>query len=748
MAQPPQKIALSRNVVLENLASYGRANPKKKSAAKLPYPNHTSSCGNARGGDRTKSFFSSRGRGQATRSYFAKNTRHSNCNPNEVIVTISLLKSSKDLLVTNSFSAEINAILRNHSGRFDRERSNPGWVISFDMYNSVLQHLSTMKQKVQVHGLPKWVLKAMQSENWNAAAVLDAAKTVEDVYHELQERIPLEVLRKLLPYQLSGVLCAIKRGGRVLWCDEMGLGKTVQALVTCMYYKHEWPLLIVCPSSLKLTWAMELEHWLGLGDDVVQIVHNGKEKLTHAVCILSYDLARVQKEELRQRKFRIIIADEAHYMKSRQSLRSKILVPLIHKAHRALLLTGTPALSKPIELFQPLHALRRDLFTVEVAFGQRYCNSHMTAFGWCHDGSSNSEELYTLLHHTVMIRREKTDVLQSLPPKTRQKVLVDCSTSQRRDISRLMKKNNVSLQLSNDSGGSLDSDRHAVVLRLFQMTGMAKLDASTAYILDQVEKKAKLLVFAHHQDVMNGIMMALCKKGIPHIRIDGTTPSSIRQELVSRYQNDDNCRVAVLSITAAGTGLTLHAATMVVFLELYWNPGQLLQAEDRAHRVGQQCTVDVKYIICKNTLDEKIWAKVEKKMAVVGEAISGAVSTMDADQIRAFPAIPLSDSNKTSRSIQSYFSSHKALETQTHVQKVQQRIISLETAVDGGDQQQKKFKNLETLQGNTTLVNTSTQQDLNISKESILNDVCEQESDVDYDDIELLAAVERVEASL
>ena len=110
------------------------------------------------------------------------------------------------------------------------------------------------------------------------------------------------------------------------------------------------------------------------------------------------------------------------------------------------------------------------------------------------------------------------------------------------------------------------------------------------YVSDLLECGAKFLVFAHHLPVLNGVEECVKAKKAKYIRIDGGTPSSERQRLVSVFQQQADVRVAVLSITAAGTGLTLTAAHTVVFAELHWTPGVLLQAEDRAHRIGQNCS--------------------------------------------------------------------------------------------------------------------------------------------------------------
>jgi len=144
------------------------------------------------------------------------------------------------------------------------------------------------------------------------------------------------------------------------------------------------------------------------------------------------------------------------------------------------------------------------------------------------------------------------------------------------------------------------------ISELFRNSGRAKLPGVTKWILQRLEQRPrdKILVFAHHQDVLDGIHHVVHKSGYRVMRIDGKTPGDQRADLVKSFQEDPDTLVALLGITAAGVGITLTKASSVVFAELFWNPGQLQQAEDRAHRIGQTETVNVYYMVGKGTVDE------------------------------------------------------------------------------------------------------------------------------------------------
>jgi SWI/SNF-related matrix-associated actin-dependent regulator 1 of chromatin subfamily A len=124
----------------------------------------------------------------------------------------------------------------------------------------------------------------------------------------------------------------------------------------------------------------------------------------------------------------------------------------------------------------------------------------------------------------------------------------------------------------------------------------------------------KILLFAHHKTTMDALEDWLDSVHIPSIRIDGETCASKRQTICNSFQSESRIKVALLSITAASTGLTLTASSLVIFAELFWNPGTLIQAEDRAHRIGQKDSVIVHYLLGKGTFDDVMWPILVRKM--------------------------------------------------------------------------------------------------------------------------------------
>ena len=424
---------------------------------------------------------------------------------------------------------------------------------------------------------------------------------------------------KLLPFQREGVQQGVALNGRLLIGDEMGLGKTVQAIALACRYHHEWPLLIFAPTSMCLPWCEELERWcpfLRPGDiNLVRSHHNGALRLA-PITICSYGLMTNGKEKerlagaLKTANFGVIIADEAHYLKSKDAQRSQLVLPLLAGSRRTILLTGTPALNRPVELYTLLHALcpRVSQFATYKAFTERFCGAHLRVFGRTRhldvSGCTNAPELHELLRRHAMVRRLKSDVLAQLPPKRRQRILLTLTGGAGRGASSAATAELAQLDKAM-SAASKDDERGKQFL-LSQMCvalGSAKAHAAAEIVLEMLPscRDGRLLFFAHHQTMLDAVGAAAASANIRTFRIDGSVAGFERQGLVNAFQAlpAGTPAIFLLSILAAGQGLTLTGASTAVFGELRWTPGELLQAEDRCHRIGQRSAVNVYYLVAK-----------------------------------------------------------------------------------------------------------------------------------------------------
>ena len=448
-------------------------------------------------------------------------------------------------------------------------------------------------------------------------------------------RVPESLRSRMFPFQIEGVKYGLSRGGRVLIGDQMGLGKTVQALALISCYREEWPCLILVPTSLRDAWHEALRRWLDVRPGLIASVGSGAEahKINAATfAIVPYSLVGKMQGKLAARNFQVVVCDESHFIKDAKAQRTKAVVPLLKAARRAICLTGTPALSRPVELYSQVEALRPNVFTKFTEFAQRYCAG--SRFGW--QGCENPDELYATISRLVMVRRLKRDVLTQLPPKQREQVCI--ALDKKTEAYREMKAVQEQLQRLRDHakdnglllGAGGDGKMNVEEKRLMNAYYIASAKAKATSVQDYLETLLdgsgagdKFLFFAHHKELLDAASAILRKRKTQFIRIDGATPTSERGGLVQQFQTVDAIKVAVLSIKAAGMGLTLTAASTVVFGELSWTPGDIVQAEDRAHRIGQASSVLVQFLHAKNSVDDVMWAVVQNKLENLGQVLDG-----------------------------------------------------------------------------------------------------------------------------
>lgn len=168
---------------------------------------------------------------------------------------------------------------------------------------------------------------------------------------------------------------------------------------------------------------------------------------------------------------------------------------------------------------------------------------------------------------------------------------------------------------------------HNALLEFFHETAEAKVQAVCQYLTDRIEGLPKFLIFAHHRIVLDAISTLLTHLQVKSIRIDGTTSPVERQNLVQQFNADQDCKAAVLSIMAANAGLNMAAASCVIFAEIMWNPGIMVQAENRVHRIGQRDSVMVQYLLAAGTSDDHVWDLLAQKLNVLGKV--GLASASD-----------------------------------------------------------------------------------------------------------------------
>ena len=449
--------------------------------------------------------------------------------------------------------------------------------------------------------------------------------------------VPVPEGLEYLPYQRAAIAYALGRPSTLI-ADEMGLGKTIEALGVINADPAIRSVLIVCPASLKLNWQRECERWLARP---LRSAVAGKSFPEQAeVVIVNYEILAKWEKKLR-RRWDVLVADECHYVKNPEAKRTKRLFAL--RAKRRLFLTGTPILNRPIELHPIVGHLSPDEFGHFWTFAKRYCKPQRNRFGWDFSGSSNLDELHQRLRSTNMIRRTKADVLPHLPPKRRQ--VIELSSEH---LKRLIEREAQAWEAHSQTLAELRSRGREAATRsdaveeeladlqervnaafgelakLRRETALAKVPLVVDHVKNSIEASGKLVLFAHHRDVIAQIAESF---GDAAVTLTGGDRVEARQAAVDRFQEDPACHLFIGSITAAGLGLTLTASSHVVFAELDWVPAHLTQAEDRTHRIGQKDSVLVQHLVLQDSLDARMVRTLIKKQKVVDKVVDGARQT-------------------------------------------------------------------------------------------------------------------------
>jgi SWI/SNF-related matrix-associated actin-dependent regulator 1 of chromatin subfamily A len=437
------------------------------------------------------------------------------------------------------------------------------------------------------------------------------------------------------PFQKAGIRYALDRDG-VLIADEMGLGKTVEAIGVINADPSIKTGIIVCPKSLKLNWARELEKWLTRPLTVG--IANGSLPETDLIIINYEGLVKFQKE-ISSKHFDISIVDECHFIKNSKALRSKAVKAI--KSRRKIRMTGTPIVNRPSELYNIIEDLGGNWGSF-MTFAKRYCDAHQTRYGWDFSGSSNLDELQKRLRETVMVRRLKSEVLTELPRKIRQiveiapedstqKKAIEAESAYEQQSQDRLADLRAAIELSKAESeeaykAAVDRLRDAMQVDFTEMaklrheTALAKIPAVIDYVKNALEdNNNKLIIAAHHHDVIDELMTGLAEYN--PVKLTGESKEIDRQAAVDRFQNDPDCRVFIGSITAAGVGITLTASSHVIFAELDWVPGNITQMEDRAHRIGQTDTVLVQHIVLADSLDARMAKMLVEKQEIIDSAL-------------------------------------------------------------------------------------------------------------------------------
>ncbi len=436
----------------------------------------------------------------------------------------------------------------------------------------------------------------------------------------LKHLIQSSVRKGLRPYnfQLEGIAFLHKTRGRALIADQMGLGKTIQAALWCMLNPDKRPVLIICPSHLKYNWEDEFKKWFYSSAYTMQIIKTSKDTLDKSAdfVVCSYGVLPQQEaleprakiklspvgKQILDRQFSVVIMDEGHLISDQKTKRTKAIKKLCKTIRHLIVLTGTPMRNRPVDMFNMLNILDPTEFGNWYWYVNRYCGAKIRYGRLDVKGASNLTELHHKIKH-LAIRRTKTDVMPELPPKQYSYSKVDVSPiynlkQQDNDITRWVK--------------------------MRKSIGIAKIGEANKFVRTFFENNPdeKLVIFAHHHDVIDAIKMSVLTQGIKVESIDGRTTEKNHKTIRDKFQGTDKIQALIIGIQGA-TGYNLHAAHFALFVEFLYVPAELEQAEDRLHRIGQEYPVNIYYLVAKDTIDEYMVRMLQMKTTNIEKVVDG-----------------------------------------------------------------------------------------------------------------------------
>lgn len=436
-----------------------------------------------------------------------------------------------------------------------------------------------------------------------AAIIKDPVKYYKEIdYSKYSNRPPLSHQKEAIEKLVSSK--------RFILADDMGLGKTTSTIIASLETEVK-KILIICPASLKINWEREIKNYTNRSTYIC----DGKNYEDADFVIINYDIVKNfhdSKEEknskILQSNFDLVIIDEAHYVQNKQAQRTKLINDFVKDIDRLWLLTGTPMTSRPINYYNLLDLVQSPVAANWMAYVIRYCEGYQFKVKhrkvWKVTGASNLEELRDRTSKQVL-RRLKTEVLD-LPDKIITPIYLRLKSE---EYEQLMGEYYDWYDKNPNESSSL-TVQFTKLTKIRQVIAKEKINSTIEIIDNILEQDKKVIVFTNFTETLQMVYSHYHKNAV---YLDGSCSPKQRQDSVDKFQNDDNVKVFVGNMKAAGVGITLTAAEAVIINDLSFVPGDMAQAEDRAYRYGQKNSVSIYYPLFDNTIEGIIYDIVNVK---------------------------------------------------------------------------------------------------------------------------------------
>ncbi len=501
-------------------------------------------------------------------------------------------------------------------------------------------------KKLKFH---EFLSQASKADDYNLRCyddVLDYISDRQDEAHrqkiireKLKEGIRSPILKnilktKLYDYQLEGALFAVK-AGRCLIGDDMGLGKTVQALAATKLLEklfHIEKVLIVTPTSLKHQWKMEIEKFHGNSSEVVEgPTHIRREifKKDSFFKLINYELAYRHMDDIKEWSPDLIVLDEAQRIKNWRTRTAQYIKRL--ESDFAIVLTGTPIENK----IEELHSIMEFIDRKHLGPLYRFVHNHRVL----DDGGKvvGYQKLNSVRESlkNVMIRRKKDEVLKQLPGRIDKNFHVPMTEEQREIHDENM---DIVAKLAakwRRYKFLCEADQRRLLIALNYM----RMAADNTYLVDHktvhgpkveeleiilkeliLENGEKAVIFSQWLRMTELVGKVLERLEIKYVHLNGSIPSKQRKKIIADFKNDAACKV-FLSTDAGGVGLNLQSGSVVINMDIPWNPAILEQRIGRVHRIGQSRVVRVINFVSSGSIEERILGLLKFKKSLFAGAL-------------------------------------------------------------------------------------------------------------------------------
>jgi SWI/SNF-related matrix-associated actin-dependent regulator 1 of chromatin subfamily A len=421
---------------------------------------------------------------------------------------------------------------------------------------------------------------------------------------------------------------------------EQGLGKSFICLLWMLMFLEKGPVIIVCPAIIKENWRREaIKH---LGRKVVVLDGKKPSELSDnpkAIYVINYDILGLPSKPGEMKTWtdaiarinpQLIVCDEGHRLKEAKAQRSRACRHLSRIAPFFIIATGTPMLSRPMDVWHLCYMVNPELFPNRLQFGLDFCDAKMTMFGWDFRGASNLEKLREILLRNLLVRRLKIDVLKQLPKKVNSVVPFELSRKARKEYDEAV---NEFLKWLYRTRKKAVKDRAVMAYlraeRLVKLGYLCRLvgDLKLPMIVDWVRNfldgsDQKILVGGHQRHVMEKLTSSFNGEAV---LIYGQMNRHERQSSIDRFNEDRSCRVLFGNLIAAGVGWSGTSAANVAIAEQPWVPADISQFADRLHGLGRGTgeQLNIHHLLANNTIDLKISETLSTKQGNINLAIDG-----------------------------------------------------------------------------------------------------------------------------